>query len=114
MGDLDITAIRPRRDGAVARVEGMTADHRRVVAMLRTNQGVTQVAIRIGWFGDEPLSQALVERIGVRLGTRGPESIPASAPSAPSSNPFFSRGAVPDSVMLRDFAEAPYRDRVIP
>jgi hypothetical protein len=82
--------------------------------MLHTNQGYTQVAVRAGWFGDEPLSQAILERVGIRLGNRNPESIPTKAPSAPSANPFFSRDAVPDSVMLRDFAEAPYRDRVIP
>jgi hypothetical protein len=75
---------------------------------------MTQVAIRVGWFGDEPLSQAILERMGVRLGSRPPEAIPAAAPSAPSRNPFFARDAVPDSVMLRDFAEAPYRDRVVP
>jgi hypothetical protein len=114
MGDLHITSIVPTREGPVARVEGTTEDGRRVVVMLHTNQGITQVAVRAGWFGDEPLSQALLERVGIRLGTHNPESIPAKPPSSPSANPFFSREAVPDSVMLRDFAEAPYRDRVIP
>jgi hypothetical protein len=114
MGDLNITSIVPTREGPVARVEGTTEDRRRIVVMLHTNQGITQVAVRAGWFGDEPLSQAVLERVGIRLGTRSPESIPTKAPSSPSANPFFSRDAVPDSVMLRDFAEAPYRDRVIP
>jgi hypothetical protein len=114
MSDLNITSIVPTREGPVARVEGTTEDRRRIVAMLHTNQGSTQVAVRAGWFGDEPLSQALLERVGIRLGMRNPESIPAKIPSSPSANPFFSRKAVPDSVMLRDFAEAPYRDRVIP
>jgi hypothetical protein len=68
----------------------------------------------VGWFGDEPLSRALLERAGVRLGSRDPEAIPAAAPSAPSHNPFFSRSAVPDAVMLRDLAESLQRDRVIP
>jgi hypothetical protein len=114
MGDLNVTSIVPTREGPVARIEGTTEDRRRIVVMLHTNQGITQVAVRAGWFGDESLSQALVERVGIRLGTRTPESIPAKAPSSPSANPFFSRDAVSDSVMLRDFAEAPYRDRVIP
>jgi Protein of unknown function (DUF3568) len=114
MGDLNITSIVPTREGPVARVEGTTEDRRRIVVMLHTNQGFTQVAVRAGWFGDEPLSQAMLERVGIRLGMRSPESIPTKAPSSPSANPFFSRDAVPDSVMLRDFAEAPFRDRVIP
>ena len=73
-----------------------------------------RVSCRIGWFGDEPLSRTLLERIGVRLGTLPPAAIPDRPPSAPASNPIFSRDAVPDSVIFRDFAEAPYRDRVNP
>jgi hypothetical protein len=114
MGDLSLLSIRPTREGAVSRIEASTPDRRKVAANVRTNQGITQVAVRIGWFGDEPLSRALLERVGVRLGTRDPEAIPASAPSAPSANPFFARDAVSNAEMLRDFAEAPYRDRVIP
>jgi hypothetical protein len=114
MADLNLTSARSIRNGAVHRVEARTADNRQVVATLRSHQGVTAVAIRVGWFGDEPLSQALLERVGVRLGSLEPEAIPSDAPSTPSRNPFFARDAVPDSVMLRDFAEAPYRDRVVP
>lgn len=114
MGDLDLKAVRAKRDGTVSRVESRTGDDRPVVATLRSHRGSTYVTVRVGWFGDEPLSQALFQRIAVRLGSRPPEAIPSSAPSAPSRNPFFSREAIPDSVMLRDFAEAPYRDRVIP
>jgi hypothetical protein len=113
MGDLNFQSIRRSRDGSVSRIEA-TKDKQPVVATVRTHQGTTQVSIRVGWFGDEPLAQALLERLDVRLGSRPPEAIPATAPSAPSHNPFFARGAVPDSVMLRDFVEAPYRDRVIP
>jgi hypothetical protein len=114
MGDLNLASIRPTREGTVSRIEAGTPDRRKVAANVRSNRGTTQVAVRVGWFGDEALSRALLERVGVRLGTRDPEAIPASAPSAPSSNPFFARDAVPDAVMLRDLAEAPYRDRVIP
>ena len=89
MGDLNITSIVPTREGPVARVEGTTEDRRRVVVMLHTNQGFTQVAVRAGWFGDEPLSQALLERVGIRLGTRSPESIPAKAAQLAVSEPFL-------------------------
>ena len=114
MGDLSLESIHPTREGTVCRIEASTHDRRNVAANVRSNQGTSQVAIRVGWFGDEPLSRALLERVGVRLGTRDPEAIPASAPSVPSANPYFARDAIPDSVMLRDLAEAPYRDRVIP
>ena len=114
LSDLDLRSPRGTRDGGVMRVEAQTPDGRKVVATVRTHQGITQVAVRVGWFGDEPLSRTLLERVGVRLGSRPPEAIPSAAPSAPSRNPFFARGAVPDSEMLRDFAEAPYRDRVVP
>ena len=114
MGDLDLNSPRGNRDGGVTRVQTQTSDGRNVVATIRSHQGNTQVSIRVGWFGDEPLSRTLLERVGVRLGSRPPEAIPATAPSAPSQNPFFARSAVPDAEMLRDFAEAPFRDRVIP
>ena len=84
------------------------------MATIRPHREMTQVTIRVGWFGDEPLTKALLERIEVRLGTRSPEAIPATVPTAPSSNPYFARDAIPDSVMLRDFADARYNDRVIP
>ena len=112
--DLDLHSPRAVRDGGVMRVEAQTADKRKVIATIRTHQGITQVGVRVGWFGDEPLSRSLLDRIGVRLGSRPPEAIPSTAPSTPSRNPFFAREAVPDSEMLRDFAEAPFRDRVIP
>src|SRR4051812_25760314 len=62
MADLNLLSIQPTRDGAVCRIEASTADRRKVAANIRTNKGVTHVAIRIGWFGDEPLSRTLLER----------------------------------------------------
>ena len=112
--DLNMTKGRHIQNGAVFRVEARTADNNSVVATIRSHQGQTQVGIRAGWFGDEPLSRTILERVGVRLGSKPPEAIPTEAPSAPSGNPFFSRNAVSDLEMFRDMAEAPYRDRVIP
>jgi hypothetical protein len=114
MTDLKMTGIESGRDGAVYKVQAKTPDNRAVMATLRPHQGETRVAVRVGWFGDEPLSKALLERTGVRLGTRPPAAIPSEVPSAPSANPIFSRSAVPDEEMFRDVVEAPYRDRVIP
>jgi Protein of unknown function (DUF3568) len=112
--DLNINKGRHIRNGAVFRVEARATNYRPVVATIRSHQGQTHVGIRAGWFGDEPLSKAILDRVGVRLGSHPPEAIPTEVPSAPSGNPFFSRSAVSDLEMFRDFAEAPYRDRVIP
>ena len=114
MADLKMTSIRPGRNGAVYKIEAQTEDNRPVMITLRPHQTQTRVSCRIGMFGDEPLSKALLERTGVRLGTLPPTPIPDHVPSSPGSNPFFSRDAVPDEMMLKDAAEAPYRDRVVP
>jgi Protein of unknown function (DUF3568) len=114
MADLKMTVVRRARDGAVFRIDAKTEDNRGVLVTLRPHQGALRVSCRIGWFGDEPLSKALLERTGIRLGTLPPAAIPEKPPSQPASNPFFSRSAVPDADYLRDFADAPYRDRPIP
>lgn len=114
MADLKMTAIEPGRDGVVYKIQAKTEDNRAVMVTLRPHQTQTRVSCRIGLFGDEPLAKALLERTGVRLGTLPPAAIPDHIPSAPGSNPFFSKSAVPDEEMLKDAAEAPYRDRVVP
>jgi hypothetical protein len=111
MADLGMTVTRRSQDGPASQVEGRTADGRSVAVTLRPNKPITRVSCRIGLFGDEPLSRTLLRRIGVRLGTLPPEAIPDNPPSEPARNPFFSRDAVPDSEMMRDFYEAPYRNR---
>ncbi len=70
-----------------------------------------RVSCRVGWFGDELFSKALLRRVGIRLGTPPPEAIPEKAPSSPAGNPYFSREAVSDYEMMRDYIEAPYPDR---
>ena len=114
MNDLNLANIRGSGAGTVSRIEATTADKERVVATIRSHKDITQVTIRVGWFGDQPLTRAILERVEVRLGTRSPEAIPATVPSTPSRNPYFARDAIPDAVMLRDFVDAPYNDRVIP
>ncbi len=110
MGDLRIESVREIHDAGAVIFEGTTADDRRAHVTLRPNQGKTRLTVRMGWFGDEPLSRALMDRVGVRLGALPPSAIPENPPSSPASNPFFSRDAVPDEIMLRDQAEARYHD----
>jgi hypothetical protein len=114
MDDLKMTSIERGHDGTVYKIDGKTADNRAVIVTIRQSKGISRVRCRIGWFGDEPLSKALLERAGVRLGTLPPAAIPENPPSSPGANPIFSRDAIPDAEMLRDIAEAPYRDRLIP
>jgi hypothetical protein len=114
MEDLRIHSVHLAHEGGALVYQGSTADDRRVSLTVRPNQAITRVSVRIGWFGDEPLSRALMDRIGIRLGSLPPSAVPVDPPSAPESNPFFSRDAIPDSVMLRDQADAMYRDTPVP
>lgn len=114
MEDLRMQSTSQTSEAGALIYHGTTADNRRVTIHVRPNPGATRVSVRIGWFGDEPLSKALMDRIGVRLGTLPPTAIPTDPPSSPGSNPYFSKSAIPDSVMLRDQADAIYRDTPVP
>jgi hypothetical protein len=114
MDDLRIQSVRQTHDAGAVIFEGTTADNRTAAVTVRPNQGVTRVSVRIGWFGDQPLSRALMDRLGVRLGSLPPSAIPVEPPSSPDPNPFFSRQAVPDERMLREQAESRYRDTAVP
>ncbi|HEX8202574.1 MAG TPA: DUF3568 domain-containing protein [Isosphaeraceae bacterium] len=105
-----------RRPGAPrsASLAGRGADGRAVVIAIRSRGDACVASVRVGRYGDEALSRALLDRVGVRLGTLPPAPVPAEVPSTPSSQPFFSRAAVPDAVMLRDQAEAGYHDTPTP
>lgn len=111
MDDLKIAVNRRGHDGAAAQIDGRTPDRRTVTVTLRVDKPITHVSCRIGWFGDEPMSRALLRRVAIRLGTLPPEAIPEEVPSSPSPNPYFSRDAVPDAEIMRDYIEAPYRTR---
>src|ERR1039458_8649977 len=67
MEDLKMTAIKRSRDGSVFKIDARTADNRPVLVTVRPHQDQARVGCRIGWFGDEPLSRAIMERVGIRL-----------------------------------------------
>ncbi len=113
LADLQMTETKRSRDGLDFKVNARTTDDRSVLVTVKPQQGNTRVACRVGWFGDEPLSLALIERLGVRLGTLPPAAIPETPPSRPAANPFFSKEG-PDREMVRDFADAAYRAQVVP
>lgn len=115
MADLQIEHVRERRDGQASIFQGTTKDGRPANITFRPGNGAARVTARIGWFGDEPFSRELMERIGIRLGSLPPRAIPAEPPTSPAPNPFFSRRAVPDET-LREQAEIHflYRDTAVP
>lgn len=114
LDDLRIQNVRQITDGGAVIFEGTTADNRKASVTLRPHASGTRLSARIGLFGDELLSRAVMDRVGVRLGTLPPTAIPAEPPSQPASNPYFSKSAIPDSEMLKDHAEAYYRDSPSP
>ena len=108
MQDLNIAVTRRDHDGTASQIDGRTVNNRGVTITLRPQKPITPVSCRVGWFGDELFSKALLRRIGIRLGTLPPEAIPENPPSSPAGNPYFSREAVSDYEMMRDYIEAPY------
>jgi Protein of unknown function (DUF3568) len=110
LDDLRVGAIRRSNNGGTMVIEGTTADNRKALLTLGTQPGTgSRLTARVGIFGDEPLSRALMDRVAIRLGTLPPTAVPVDPPSSPDANPYFSRKAVPDALMLKDQADAPFR-----
>ncbi|QDV33240.1 DUF3568 family protein [Tautonia plasticadhaerens] len=108
MTDLDIIRVGLiEADSEQTLVRGRASDGRRVDLSLVDRGAATEARVRVGLFGDERLAKAVLDRVGVRLGTLPPEATPAEVPASGETieNPYFSKQAVPDSVMLRGFSE---------
>ena len=114
MDDLRIQAVHQTHNVGVVNFEGTTPDNRTATVAVRPRGATTRVHVRVGWFGDEPLSRAVMDRLGVRLGSLPASAIPVDPPSSPGSNPYFSREAIPDTLMFREQAESRYRDTTVP
>jgi Protein of unknown function (DUF3568) len=112
--DLHMTAIKRSRDGAVFKVQARSEDNQPVLVTVRPHQDQSRVGCRVGWFGDELLSKAILERAGIRLELLPPAPIPDKPPSSPAPNPFLLRDGALQDGMIRDMIEAPYRDRSVP
>jgi Protein of unknown function (DUF3568) len=109
--DLKMTNIKRSCDGTVVKLEAKTEDNRPVLVTIRPHQDQSRVGCRVGWFGDPPLSKAVLERIGIRLELLPPAPIPAIPPSSPAPNPFLLRDEASRENWIRNMVEAPYRDR---
>jgi len=120
MTDVGMHSIRqvPEPNGAVALV-ATTADRRSTRLTIQTTGVRSLVAAKVGWLGDEPLTRALLDRIGARQGDLPPSAVPVDAPPEPPApepqgNPFFSRRAVSDDTMLRDRLDVGHTPSIIP
>ena len=113
MTDLNMTAIETGRDGVVYKIQAKTVDKRNVMVTLRPTG-----CRRVSAAGSAPSAMSRSQKLCWSERASGSEPFPRrQSPSmfrAHRLNPFFSRDAVPDEEMLKDVAEAPYRDRVIP
>ena len=76
-----MTSIETGTRRSVYKIQARTADNRTVMVTLRPHQTQTRVAAGSALFGDEPLSRALLERTGVRLGTLPAAAIPDKSPA---------------------------------
>ena len=107
MEDLRVEAVRQINDGSTIVFEGTTADNRGASVTLRPHAIGTRLSARVGLFGDQALSRAIMDRVGIRLGVLPPAAIPVEPPSTPASNPYFSRSAISDAEMLKDKIDGP-------
>jgi hypothetical protein len=114
MTDLGIHSVRQLNDPRLITFDGKTADNRRAIITLQAPTGPTIVTARFGLWGDEAMSRAFMDRVGIRLGTQPPKPLAETPPSTPKANPYFSRDAVSKSSMLRNQSEVGYRDTPIP
>jgi hypothetical protein len=112
MTDVGIRSIVQSQDpSGLIILEGTTADDRRArITLLNSGQRST-VSAKVGWLGDEPVTRALLDRIGSRQGTFERGS-PIEAEREPASPKFLSRDAVPDTTMLRDQINAGYSSSI--
>ena len=114
LDDLKVEEVRQRNDGPSSLFAGSTKDARPVTVTVRPGVGAGRVTTRIGWFGDEPYSKARWTGSASGWAAFPRRRSPKNPPSPPSPNPFFRCRAVSDATMLRDHAEAAYRDSLVP
>jgi hypothetical protein len=108
MAEQDVHAIHQSKSDGTLYLDGTAPDGRHARITIRPDGGQAVVMARIGRFGDEMLSRALLDGVGRRLGA------PAAGEEEKPRTPLFSRDAVPDALMLREHAESGYRDTPTP
>ncbi|HRJ50923.1 MAG TPA: DUF3568 family protein, partial [Phycisphaerales bacterium] len=115
--DLELRDISAAKDGLLATVSAKTVrDERVTVSLTRLTSGVTEVRIKVGFWGDEPRSRAILAEIRKNLASppevasvlppihalTGPTPAGHSAhahPDTPSATPTRSIASTPDQAM---------------
>jgi hypothetical protein len=114
MSELNMHGIVQNEDpSGLIVLEAKTADESNIRTTLQSSGVNSTVSIKIGWFGNEPLTRGLLELIGRKQGKLPEQPNPNAATTEtdekaaekPKSQGIFSREAVPDAVMLRDQVE---------
>jgi hypothetical protein len=108
MSDVGVHSIIQNEDpSGLVILEGRTADDRKARVTIQTSGANSTVSAKVGWVGDEPLTRAMLDRLGSRQGTMPPQPTADETPTESTRpQPILSRDAVPDSVMLRDQIES--------
>lgn len=128
MDDLRVQSLRQINEQGTIILEATTADNRNATITLIPGTNGTRMNTKIGMLGDEPLSRALSDRIGIHLGgptTTSPSSSPSptaestqttstSTRTTPVGNPYFSRTAVSDQEILKGSADGHFQDHPTP
>jgi hypothetical protein len=113
MADLGIHQVRQTNTVDHLSFDGKTVDGRRANVNLDSRVTPPVVTARFGWLGDEALSRAFMDRVGIRLGSLPPSAIPAEPPTSPARPPIMMgpERTVPGS---RPLSDAGYHDSPIP
>jgi hypothetical protein len=115
MADLEFHDVHELHEATRVTFQGKAVDGRHATVTIDSQNSVPVVSVRIGWLGDEPLSKALMDRIGIRLGTLPPSAIPAEPPSSPTTtSSLISRPKSRNPEMLPIQGAIGYRDTPIP
>ena len=65
---------------------------------IQTSGANSTVSAKVGWMGDEPLTRAMLDRLGSRQGTLPPQPLPAGVEAdeapPPRTQPILARDAV--------------------
>ncbi len=116
MTEVGFTAIHPipEANGGTG-LEGSTADKRSARVSIHSTGVRSTVALKVGWLGDEPLTRAFLQRLEERHGALPASAVPVEPDADAEANPSrFSRGAVPDSVMIRNQLDPSFNPSISP
>jgi hypothetical protein len=113
MADLGIHQVRQTNTPGHLNFEGKTVDGRRSSVNLDSRITPPVVTARFGWLGDEALSRAFMDRVGIRLGSLPPSALPAEPPTSPA-RPLIMMGPERTAPGQRPLSDAGYHDSPVP